>query len=63
MKNICVVTGNRAEYGILKVLINKIILSEKLNLQLYVTGTHLLQKYGHTIDLIKKVQTLHQDLL
>lgn len=54
MKKICVITGTRAEYGIMKVLINKIILSKKLELMLYVTGAHLLHKYGHTIDLIKK---------
>lgn len=54
MKKICVITGNRADFGILKILINKIILSKKLELMLYVTGTHLLKKFGHTIDLIKK---------
>ncbi len=54
MKKICVVTGTRAEYGALKLLINKIYDSKKLDLLLLVTGMHLLEKYGSTINLIKE---------
>lgn len=53
-KHICVITGTRAEYGILKLIIQKIQASKKLKLSLLVTGMHLLKKYGHTIDIIKK---------
>ncbi len=45
-----VVTGNRAEYGLLKNLIKKIELSDKLDLQLVVTGSHLVERFGYTID-------------
>ena len=53
-KNICVVTGTRADYGYLKLIIEKIEKSDKLNLILVVTGMHLLESHGNTIELIKK---------
>ncbi|MEE9379248.1 MAG: UDP-N-acetylglucosamine 2-epimerase [Candidatus Lokiarchaeia archaeon] len=53
-KQICIITGTRAEYSYLKIVIEKIIDSKKLDLSLIVTGMHLLKEYGHTIDLIKK---------
>ncbi|MFX1391967.1 MAG: UDP-N-acetylglucosamine 2-epimerase [Promethearchaeota archaeon] len=52
-KNICVVTGSRADYGYLKIIVQKIEKSNKLNLSLIVTGMHLLKEHGNTIDLIK----------
>ena len=54
LKHICVVTGSRAEYNYLKLIIEKIIESPKLKLSLIVTCMHLLKNYGYTIDLIKK---------
>lgn len=48
MKKICVVTGTRAEYGLLKPLINKINLDETIQLQLVVTGSHLSPEFGMT---------------
>lgn len=53
-KHICVVTGTRAEYGLLKLIIQKIDESKALKLSLLVTGMHLLKKYGETIKIIKK---------
>lgn len=50
MKKICVVTSTRAEYGLLKNTIGAIHNDKDLELMLVVTGTHLMQKYGHTID-------------
>lgn len=50
MKNVGVITGTRAEYGLLSVLIGKIARSKNLKLHLYVTGMHLLKEYGHTVD-------------
>ena len=48
-KKICVVTGSRAEYGLLKKLL-LLIKEEKLfELQLIVTGSHLSKKHGFTI--------------
>lgn len=48
MKKIAVVTATRAEYGILKPLIQKILAEPEWKLQLLVTGTHLSPKYGQT---------------
>lgn len=53
-KKICVVTGSRADYGLLKPLIIKIQNSKKLDLQFVVTGSHLSQDHGTTINEIKK---------
>ena len=52
-KHICVVTGSRSEYGYLQLIIRKIQESSKLKLSLLVTGMHLLNKFGKTIDLIR----------
>ncbi len=54
VKNIVVVTGSRAEYGILKPLLKKLQLSKDFNIQVIVCGMHLLKHFGHTIDEIKK---------
>jgi len=53
-KTVCVVTGSRAEYGILYPVLKKIEASTQLELQLLVTGMHILKKYGNTVDVIKK---------
>jgi len=47
---ICVVTGTRAEFGLLEELMALIRDSTKLTLQTVVTGAHLLEKLGHTVD-------------
>lgn len=52
MKKICVVTGSRAEYGLLKSLLTEIIKNNNLQLQLIVTGMHTSEKFGLTRDLI-----------
>ena len=51
---ICVVTSTRAEYGLLKPLIKRISEDAELELDLVVTGTHLAEKHGLTVDEIKK---------
>ena len=53
-KKILVTTGTRAEYGILRPLLNKLKISSKIELILVVTGTHLSKKHGYTINEIKK---------
>jgi len=63
IENIAVVTGSRAEYGILKPLLKKMQASKVLHLFLYVTGMHLLRKFGNTARIIKKDGiTLHQKI-
>ena len=54
IKSVAVITGTRAEYGILKPLINKIYNNPVLELELIVTGMHLLESFGNTIEEIKK---------
>ncbi|KUO75969.1 MAG: hypothetical protein APF77_24410 [Clostridia bacterium BRH_c25] len=48
-----VVTTNRADYGILYPLISKIQDSDKLELNLIVTGAHLLDKFN-TVEMVRK---------
>lgn len=52
-KTIAIVTGTRAEYGLLKPLIKAIHEADNFNLQLLVTGMHLSEKYGNTINEIE----------
>jgi UDP-hydrolysing UDP-N-acetyl-D-glucosamine 2-epimerase len=54
MKKIAVVTATRAEYGLLVPLISKLHDEPSIDMQLIVSGTHLLEKYGHTIDYIRQ---------
>ncbi|MFW5647647.1 MAG: UDP-N-acetylglucosamine 2-epimerase [Candidatus Alkaliphilus sp. MAG34] len=48
MKKVCVVTGTRAEYGLLRPLIKRIKEDDELKLQLIVTGMHLSPEFGLT---------------
>lgn len=48
MKKVCIVTGTRAEYGLLKPIISKVHNSKELDLQLVVTGMHLSTEFGLT---------------
>lgn len=48
-----VVTGTRAEYGLLTSTMQAIRREPRLHLQLVVTGMHLLRKFGHTVKLIE----------
>lgn len=48
MKKICIVTGTRAEYGLLKPVIDRINSDEELELCLIATGMHLSTEFGLT---------------
>ncbi len=48
MRKVCVVTGTRAEYGLLKLVCRKIKESASLQLQIIVTGSHLSKLHGET---------------
>lgn len=48
MIKICVITGTRAEYGLLKQLMDRVKNDNDTLLQLIVTGTHLSQEFGYT---------------
>ena len=53
-RRICIVTGTRAEYGLLFWLMREIQDDPALTLQLIVTGSHLEEKHGMTVDVITK---------
>ena len=53
-RKITITTGTRAEYGILRPILNEITQRKKLQLILIVTGTHLSKRHGMTINEIKK---------
>ena len=54
MKKVCVVTGTRAEYGLLYWLMKEIETDSELQLQLIVTGMHLSPEFGLTYKEIEK---------
>ena len=47
-KKICLVTGNRAEYGLLKKLIFFLNSDKSIKFDLIVTGSHLSKEFGYT---------------
>lgn len=49
-KKICVITGSRADYGILFQLIKKLKKERSINLQLIATGMHLSYEFGLTYN-------------
>ena len=53
-RKICVVTGTRAEYGLLYWLMKEIEANKDLELQLIVTGMHLSPEFGLTYKEIEK---------
>ena len=48
VKNICVVTGSRADFGIISNLLKNLDTHKKSRIKLIVTGTHLMKNYGMT---------------
>ncbi|MDD6718305.1 MAG: UDP-N-acetylglucosamine 2-epimerase (hydrolyzing), partial [bacterium] len=46
MRSICVVTATRAEYGLLRPVVQKLAASADLQLRLVVTGAHLCPRLG-----------------
>lgn len=54
MKKICFVTGTRADYGILKGVMQHIKSSDEAVLQIIATNMHLSDEFGHTVDEIEK---------
>jgi UDP-hydrolysing UDP-N-acetyl-D-glucosamine 2-epimerase len=53
-RKICIVTGTRADYGLLYWVIKEIEDDPDLTLQLVVTGAHLEVGFGHTVDVISQ---------
>lgn len=51
---VCIITGTRAEFGLLEPLIRRFLNDSEIDLQLVVTGSHLSEKFGNTQDEIEK---------
>ena len=54
LKKICVVTGSRAEYGLLRYLMKEIQVSSEFELQIIATGMHLSPEFGLPYQEIEK---------
>jgi UDP-hydrolysing UDP-N-acetyl-D-glucosamine 2-epimerase len=54
VRNICVVTGTRAEYGILYWLLRELDADPDVNLRIAATGAHLSPEFGLTYRVIEK---------
>ncbi len=59
MRKIAFVTATRAEYGLLKPLMEKVNADANLELQLIVTGAHLSQSFGNTYEEVERCFTIH----
>ncbi len=53
-RKIAITTGTRAEYGIIRPVLETISKSKRLDPFIIVTGMHLSKKYGNTINEIKR---------
>lgn len=50
LRRIAVITGTRAEYGLLRSTMMALKTHLNIELQLVVTGSHLVPRFGHTVD-------------
>ena len=57
-KKVCIVSGTRADYGLLRKLISLLNDSDKYELQFIVTGAHLSKKFAKPIKRLKKMASL-----
>lgn len=53
-RKVCVVTGSRADYGLLWGLLGELQGNSDLELKIAATGMHLSERYGRTIEQIEK---------
>lgn len=49
-RKIAVFTGSRAEYGLMRGVVERLAADERVELHLVVSGSHLSERYGHTMD-------------
>lgn len=52
-RKVCIVTGTRAEWGLLSPIAAGLKTEVDVELQIVATNMHLMQRYGHTIDTIR----------
>lgn len=61
MKTLCIVTSNRAEYGLLRPVIEKFHRDKDIELRLVVTGAHLSKDFGNTVtEIIQSKVPIHK---
>lgn len=53
LRRIAVITGTRAEYGLLQSTMRALAKTKGVQLQVVATGMHLLEKFGRTVDQIR----------
>src|SRR3989344_4724139 len=53
-KRIAYISGTRADFGLMTPILKAINKSDKLNLQVYTTGIHLMDKFGNTVSQVEK---------
>ncbi len=53
-KRIALITGTRAEFGMIETILHALSEERRLDPKLIVTGMHLLKRFGHTIDTIRE---------
>jgi UDP-N-acetylglucosamine 2-epimerase (non-hydrolysing)/GDP/UDP-N,N'-diacetylbacillosamine 2-epimerase (hydrolysing) len=58
LRNVCFVTGTRAEYGLMQTTLRAIKAHKKLNLQIVATGMHLSRKHGYTVEQIPHIDAI-----
>ncbi len=51
---VCIITAARSEYGLLKWVIDGVHHDDELQLQLVVTGAHLIKEHGYTMQFIEE---------
>ena len=54
LRRVCVVTGSRADYGLLREVLDALIDTASVQLQLVVTGSHLSTSHGLTVAMIEQ---------
>ena len=52
-RKICVITGTRAEYGLLRALMGELREASDMELQIIATGAHLAEAHGNTLHEIE----------
>ncbi len=54
MPRIAIVTGTRAEFGLLEPVLRALRRTRRVHTRLFVTGMHLLRRFGHTVEHIRE---------
>ncbi|MDO8594528.1 MAG: UDP-N-acetylglucosamine 2-epimerase [bacterium] len=52
-RKIAYITGTRSDFGLMTPVLRAIEQSEKLSLELYALGTHLMPQFGNTLELVR----------